>query len=168
MPNLKILINSHSENVLKYQPQSNPKTWNCLKKEVCPTYGICLTESLLYYATITCDEENYAKLYKRICEATFKKPYANHHCVKSSVMKGIIIRIDPHNGCYMGKYGIFILWLCRIVHFEFGHFCYAERIKVPHKSQYNIWELHILRYITTENPGITNLLPQIVKIFVPA
>ena len=25
-----------------------------------------------------------------------------------------------------------------LMHTAFGHFCYAERIKVPHKSQYNI------------------------------
>ena len=38
-----------------------------------------LTESLLYYATITCDKENYTKLYKGICETTFKRRYANHN-----------------------------------------------------------------------------------------
>ena len=41
--------------------------------------GLCLTESLLYYATITCDKENYTKLYKGICETTFKRRYANHN-----------------------------------------------------------------------------------------
>ena len=40
--------------------------------------GFCLTKSLLYYATITCDKENYTKLYKGICKTTFKKRYTNH------------------------------------------------------------------------------------------
>ena len=78
MPNLKSLINSHNQNILRDQPQSSPKTCNCLKKEDCPMNGFCLTKSLLYYATITCDKENYIKLYKGICQTTFKKRYANH------------------------------------------------------------------------------------------
>ena len=32
----------------------------------------------MYYATVTCDKENYTKLYKGIYETTFKKRYANH------------------------------------------------------------------------------------------
>ena len=39
----------------------------------------CLTEDILYYARINCDDETYRpKLYKGICETTFKKRYANH------------------------------------------------------------------------------------------
>ena len=78
IPNLKTLINSHNQNILGDQPQSTPKTWNCLRKEDCPMNGLCLTKTLLYYATITCDKENYTKLYKGICETTLKKRYANH------------------------------------------------------------------------------------------
>ena len=34
--------------------------------------GACLTENLLYYARISCDDETYKpKLYKGICETTF-------------------------------------------------------------------------------------------------
>ena len=41
--------------------------------------GACLTENVLYYARISCDDETYKpKLYKGICETTFKKRYANH------------------------------------------------------------------------------------------
>ena len=41
--------------------------------------GACLTENILYYARISCDDETYKpKLYKGICETTFKKCYANH------------------------------------------------------------------------------------------
>ena len=78
MPNLKSLINSHNQNILRDQPQSTPETCNCLKKEHCPMNGFCLTKCLLYYATITYDKENYTKLYKRISETTFKKRYGNH------------------------------------------------------------------------------------------
>ena len=41
--------------------------------------GACLTENTLYYARISCDDETYKpKLYKGICETTFKKRYANY------------------------------------------------------------------------------------------
>ena len=78
MPNLKSLINSYNQNVLKDQPQSTLKNCNYLKKEDYPMNVLCLTESLLYFATITCDKENYTKLYKGICGTTFKKRHANH------------------------------------------------------------------------------------------
>ena len=78
MPNLKSLLSNHNPNILKDQPQSTAKNCNCLKKEDCSMNGLYLTESLLYYATITTGKENYTKLYKRICETTFKKRYGNH------------------------------------------------------------------------------------------
>ena len=41
--------------------------------------GACLTENILYYARISCDDKTYKpKLYKGIWETTFKKRYANH------------------------------------------------------------------------------------------
>ena len=41
--------------------------------------GAYLTENVLYYARIACDDETYKpKLYKGICETAFKKRYANH------------------------------------------------------------------------------------------
>ena len=38
--------------------------------------SLCLTKSLLYCATITCDKENYAKLY--FAEKLFKNSYPDH------------------------------------------------------------------------------------------
>ena len=39
----------------------------------------CLSKNVLYYARISCDDETYkSKLYKGICETTFKRRYANH------------------------------------------------------------------------------------------
>ena len=41
--------------------------------------GACLKESLVYYATISCNDKNYKpKLYKGSCETTFKKRFSNH------------------------------------------------------------------------------------------
>ena len=41
--------------------------------------GLCLTSSILYQATSKCSDSKYKqKRYKGICEATFRKRYANH------------------------------------------------------------------------------------------
>ena len=41
--------------------------------------GACLTEKVLYYAKISCNDEKYKpKFDKVICQTTFKKHYANH------------------------------------------------------------------------------------------
>ena len=60
-------------------PPPKTKFRNCLESENCPIRGACLTENILSYVRISCDEETYKpKLYKGICETTFKKRYANH------------------------------------------------------------------------------------------
>ena len=41
--------------------------------------GACLKESLVYYATISCNNKNcQPKLYKGSCKTSFKKCYSNH------------------------------------------------------------------------------------------
>ena len=41
--------------------------------------GACLKESLVFYATISCNDKNYKpKLYKGSCETGFTKSYINH------------------------------------------------------------------------------------------
>ena len=78
MPNLKAKIDGHNKKILENTPPPKSKLCNCLKKENCPIRGTCLTENVLYYTRICCDDETYKlKLYKRICETTFKKRYAN-------------------------------------------------------------------------------------------
>ena len=80
MPNLKAKIDGHNKKILENTPPPKTKLCNCLKKENCPMRGACLTGNVLYYdARISCDDETYKpKLYKGICETTFKKRYANH------------------------------------------------------------------------------------------
>ena len=79
MPNLNAKIDGHNKKILENTPPPKAKLCNCLKKENCPMRGACLTENVLYYARISCDDETCKpKLYKGICETTFKKRYANH------------------------------------------------------------------------------------------
>ena len=41
--------------------------------------GVCIKESLVYYATISCNDKSYKpKLNKRSCEISLKKLYSNH------------------------------------------------------------------------------------------
>ena len=74
MPNIKTKINAHNREILRNRPSKNIK--HC---ENCPMNGACLKESLVYYATINCNDKNYQpKLYKGSCETSFKKRYSNH------------------------------------------------------------------------------------------
>ena len=72
-------ISPYFNKILKVLNFSEAKLCNCLKKENYPMRGACVTENVLYYVRISCDDETYKpKLYKGICETTFKKCYANH------------------------------------------------------------------------------------------
>ena len=79
MPNLKAKIEGHNKKILETTSPPKTKLCNCLKKENYPMRVACLSENILCYTRISCDDETYkAKLYKGICETTFKKRYANH------------------------------------------------------------------------------------------
>ena len=79
MPNIKTKINAHNREILRNTPSKNIKHCNCQQKENCPMNGACLKQSLVYYATISCNDKNYQpKLYKGSCETSFKKRYSNH------------------------------------------------------------------------------------------
>ena len=79
MPNLKAKIDGHNKKILETTLPQKTKLCNCLKKENCRMRGACLTENILYYARIICDDETYKpKLYKGIIETTFKKRYPNY------------------------------------------------------------------------------------------
>ena len=59
--------------------QKIPNTVNASKKKTCPMSGPCLQESLVYYATKTCNDKNYKPiLYEGSCETNFQKRYSTH------------------------------------------------------------------------------------------
>ena len=79
MSNIKTKINAHNRDILRNTPSKNAKQCNCQQKENCPMNVACLKESLVYYASISCNEKNYKpKLYKGSWKASFKKGYSNH------------------------------------------------------------------------------------------
>ena len=74
MPNLKAKIDGHNKKILETTLLPETKLRNCLKKENCPMKGACLTENILYYARISCDDKTYKpKLYIGICKTTLRK-----------------------------------------------------------------------------------------------
>ena len=54
MPNIKTKINSDNRQILR---NTLSKHCNCQQKENCPINGACV--SLVYYATINCNNKNY-------------------------------------------------------------------------------------------------------------
>ena len=74
MRNIKTKINAHNRVILRNTPSKNAERCNYQQKENCQMKGDCLKESLVYYATINCNDKNYKpKLYKGSCETSFKK-----------------------------------------------------------------------------------------------
>ena len=74
VPNLKAKIDGHSKTILENTPPPKTEICKCLKKGNCQMRGACLTENVLHYARISCDDETYEpKLYQGICKTTFKR-----------------------------------------------------------------------------------------------
>ena len=75
MPNLKAKIDGHNKKILETTPPLKNKIIQLLeKKENCRMRGACLTENILYYAGISCDDKTYKpKLYNGICKTTLRK-----------------------------------------------------------------------------------------------
>ena len=79
MPNIRSKIYGHNNKIVQPKPTDPQKLCSSLVKEGCPMNVLCFTSSISYQATIKCGDSKYKqKRYKRICETTFKKRYANH------------------------------------------------------------------------------------------
>ena len=59
MSNIRTKINSHSRVILPNKPSKNAKCCKFQQKENCPMNGDCLKESLVFYATISCNDTIY-------------------------------------------------------------------------------------------------------------
>ena len=74
---LHIIIKCNMK-IVNYQLKRWIQHCNCQQKENCPMNCECLQESLVYYATISCNTKNYKpKLYKASCNTSFKRRYSN-------------------------------------------------------------------------------------------
>ena len=79
MPNVKSIIKKHNKTVLDPPTNNSERTCNCINKEKCPLQEKCLTNNIMYKATLTSNQDNYQhKIYYGITETKFKQRYAKH------------------------------------------------------------------------------------------
>ena len=87
MPNIKNIINTHNKKIIKPPKDNITRSCNCIRKHQCPLNEKCLTNNVLYKASITPNEENSkTKIYYGVSETAFKLRYANHkkHSITSN------------------------------------------------------------------------------------
>jgi hypothetical protein len=77
MPNVGAVINSHNKKVLKPQTNSTVRTCNCNQPQLCPLNGKCLTECVVYKATVTAPQKP-TRHYYGLTEGPFKTRYNAH------------------------------------------------------------------------------------------
>ena len=78
MPNVKSIINKHNKTFLDPPTNTTERTCNCTNKEKCLLQEKCLTNNIMYKATLTSNQDNYQqKIYYGITETKFKQRYAN-------------------------------------------------------------------------------------------
>ena len=79
MANRKNIINTHNKIVINSPEDNIARTFNCIRKKQCPLNEKCLTNNVLYKASITTNEENpKTKIFYGVTETAFKLRYANH------------------------------------------------------------------------------------------
>ena len=81
MTNMKNIITSHNKAVLNRKHSHTPqtsKTCNCRVKETCPLNGQCLTECVVYRATVTQSLTHKKDMYIGMTENTFKARFTQH------------------------------------------------------------------------------------------
>ena len=79
MPNVKLIINEYNKTVLDPATNTSERTCDCINKEKCPLQEKCLTNNIMYNATLTSNQDNYQhKIYYSIIETKFKQRYAKN------------------------------------------------------------------------------------------
>ena len=69
MPNMNNVIRKHNSKIMKNPAPSTTKTCNCRRKTDCPMDGNCLSECLIYKASVSTTTNKY---YYGTSENTFK------------------------------------------------------------------------------------------------
>ena len=81
MPNMENIISAHNKATLRKEnrTESNLNSHcNCRQKSACPLQGKCLTESIVYQATVKHVEKGTEETYVGLTEGPFKTRYFNH------------------------------------------------------------------------------------------
>ena len=77
MSSMKAIINGHNAKVLADGPQTNTRQCNCRTPGNCPLDGHCLTESVVYKATVS-GPRVVTRHYYGLTEGPFKRRYYAH------------------------------------------------------------------------------------------
>ena len=81
MPNVTQIIPGHNKTILRKAAQTPQdqatKTCNCRKKDECPLKGTCLSEGVIYQATVT-SLNNRSETYVGLTATNFKARWINH------------------------------------------------------------------------------------------
>lgn len=75
-PNIKNLIKQHNTNTMKGNNETEKRECNCRNKSDCLLDGKCLSEWIVYEATVTTN--NTYNIYFGLAEGTFKSRYNKH------------------------------------------------------------------------------------------
>jgi hypothetical protein len=75
-PNMSSTISARNAKILK-APEPNTRTCNCTKNNICPVEGKCLTENVIYKATVT-ENDNTVNTYTGLTSNTFKARLGSH------------------------------------------------------------------------------------------
>ena len=79
MPNVKSVIQNHNTNLLSNHTTTvAAHLCNCHQKLECLLHNKCLSESLVYKATVSQTPSEINKYYYGTCDNTFNKQYNNH------------------------------------------------------------------------------------------
>ena len=79
VPNVKSIVNKYNETVLDPPNNNSERTCNCINSEKCPLQKKCLTNNIMYKATITLNQGNYHhQIYYGSTKTKFKQRYVNH------------------------------------------------------------------------------------------
>ena len=80
MNNVKSIITKHNAHIIRNSQSQNTETdnCNCDNKNTCPLAKQCMTNNIIYKATVTTNNTNDTKHYIGMTATTFKERYANH------------------------------------------------------------------------------------------
>jgi hypothetical protein len=78
MSNMAAIISSHDAKILAHGPEGVGHMCNCRRPQDCPLCNQCLTECVVYKATISTDNTP-VKHYYGLTEGPFKTRFNNHN-----------------------------------------------------------------------------------------
>ena len=87
MPNMAAIISSHNAKILAPASDPNTRKCNCRNRQQCPLNGSCLTECVVYRASVTAPNKP-VKHYFGLTEGPFKTRYNAHmHSFRAEASK---------------------------------------------------------------------------------